>query len=71
MVGATAGMAAVSLRHRWPAPAYAPPSAPVAYAALPPGCIYRILPHEYECGGTWFAPAYGANGVYYRVVPAP
>jgi len=43
----------------------------VAYAALPAGCVYRPLPQEYECGGTWFAPAYGANGVYYRVVPAP
>ena len=29
------------------------------------------LPHEYECAGTWFAPAYGANGVYYRVVAPP
>ncbi len=25
----------------------------------------------YLAGNTWFQPAYGANGVYYRVVPAP
>jgi hypothetical protein len=22
-------------------------------------------------GNTWFQPSYGANGVYYRVVPTP
>jgi hypothetical protein len=22
-------------------------------------------------GGAWFVPAYGANGIYYRVVPLP
>jgi hypothetical protein len=26
---------------------------------------------DYLAGNTWFQPAYGANGVYYRVVPAP
>jgi hypothetical protein len=25
----------------------------------------------YVYGNTWFQPAYGANGVYYRVVPTP
>jgi hypothetical protein len=25
----------------------------------------------YLCGNTWFQPNYGANGVYYKVVPAP
>jgi hypothetical protein len=25
----------------------------------------------YLLGNTWFKPAYGANGVYYSVVPAP
>jgi hypothetical protein len=25
----------------------------------------------YLCGNTWFKPAYGANGVFYTVVPAP
>ena len=30
-----------------------------------PGTTY------YQCGTTWFQPSYGANGVYYRVVPTP
>jgi hypothetical protein len=42
-----------------------------AYAALPAGCIYRPLPRAYDCGGMWLSPAYGANGVYYQVVPRP
>jgi hypothetical protein len=25
----------------------------------------------YLNGNTWFQPSYGANGVYYRVVPTP
>ncbi len=43
------------------------------YAALPAGCISPKVPSGtyYLCGNTWFQPAYGANGVYYRVVPAP
>jgi hypothetical protein len=58
-----------------------PPPAPVSksfamgaiYAALPAGCISPKVPSGtyYLCGNTWFQPAYGANGVYYRVVPAP
>ena len=48
-----------------------PAPAPVAYAALPAGCAYQPAPHEYLCGGTWFAPVYGANGVFYQVVPPP
>jgi len=43
------------------------------YAALPQGCI--TIPKNgatyYLNGNTWFLPSYGANGVYYRVVPAP
>jgi hypothetical protein len=42
------------------------------YATLPAGCfspggrgVY------YQCGSAWLQPVYGANGVYYRVVPAP
>lgn len=26
---------------------------------------------RYGCGGTFLKPAYGAHGVYYRVVPGP
>jgi hypothetical protein len=44
-----------------------------AYAALPAGCVSPGVQGQtyYMCGNTWFSPAYGANGVYYRVVPAP
>jgi hypothetical protein len=58
-----------------------PPPAPVKtsfamgaiYAVLPAGCMSPKVPGGtyYLCGNTWFQPAYGANGVYYRVVPAP
>jgi hypothetical protein len=41
------------------------------YPTLPAGCIYRPVLSVYECGGTWLQAAYGANGVYYRVVPGP
>jgi hypothetical protein len=59
-VGAAVGAAAASAA-----------AAPAAYATLPAGCIYRVLPHAYECGGVWLAPSYGANGVYYSPVPPP
>ncbi|HEX2943264.1 MAG TPA: hypothetical protein VHO91_19585, partial [Rhodopila sp.] len=62
-VGATVGVAAGA--------AMATAAAPSNYAALPAGCIYRPVFARYECSGTWLAPAYGANGVYYRVVAAP
>jgi hypothetical protein len=46
------------------------------------GAIYPTVPSDcatpavggityYLCGNTWFQPSYGANGVYYRVVPPP
>jgi hypothetical protein len=43
------------------------------YAALPAGCVYAPYygTAYYHCGFTWFSAAYGANGVYYRVVAAP
>jgi len=43
------------------------------YAALPGGCSYAPYSGHavYNCGGVWFSPAFGANGTYYRVVPAP
>src|SRR5574341_460721 len=43
------------------------------YATLPPGCTNPSIQGTtyYLCGNTWFQPAYGANGVYYRVVPTP
>jgi hypothetical protein len=44
-----------------------------SYATLPPGStqINRGGVTYYLNGNTWFQPAYGANGVYYRVVPTP
>jgi len=44
-----------------------------AYAALPAGCGQATVQTAtyYVCNGTWFSPAFGANGVYYRVVPIP
>ena len=60
-----------------------PAPQPVAYnytvgqtfAALPPGGITSTATVQgttyYLCGTTWFSPAFGANGVYYRVVPPP
>jgi hypothetical protein len=54
-------------------------AAPAMYAM---GAIYSVLPvgctspdvggtTYFLCGNTWFQPSYGANGVYYRVVPTP
>jgi hypothetical protein len=42
-------------------------------ATVPAGCATPNVQGQsyYLCGNTWFSPAYGANGVYYRVVPAP
>jgi hypothetical protein len=63
-VGAAAANAAVANS------AYAPGD---VYAALPYGCGYAPYAGMayYNCGGTWFVPGYGANGLYYRVVPPP
>lgn len=43
------------------------------YATLPSGCVNPTVQGVtyYLCGNTWFQPSYGANGVYYIVVPAP
>jgi hypothetical protein len=44
------------------------------HAALPAGCTYEAIgtaPYYHCTSGVWFSPAYGANGVYYRVVPMP
>ena len=71
--GAVAGAAVASAAT---ANAYAAQSAYAMndiYSTLPAGCAYS--PYSgvayYTCGGTWFSPYYGANGTYYRVVPAP
>jgi hypothetical protein len=44
------------------------------YGSLPAGCTYKPVGSQaYDscADGLWFMPAYGANGVYYRVVTAP
>ena len=44
------------------------------YGTLPAGCACSPLGGQpcYSCAdGLWFVPGYGANGAYYRVVPAP
>ncbi|HRH12946.1 MAG TPA: hypothetical protein PK225_01205 [Azonexus sp.] len=45
----------------------------VNYAGLPPGASPANVAGVtyYISGNTWFKPMYGANGVYYRVVPTP
>mgnify|MGYP000895510662 FL=1 len=45
----------------------------VNYAALPAGAVavQKYGTTYYLLGNIWFQPAYGANGVYYRVVPTP
>jgi hypothetical protein len=45
----------------------------VNYVALPPGASPANVAGVtyYISGNTWFKPMYGANGVYYRVVPTP
>ena len=43
------------------------------YGYLPAGCVYvhRPLRSWYQCPAGWLEPVYGANGLYYRVAPAP
>jgi hypothetical protein len=50
---------------------YAQPS--TIYGALPPGAVSvnKGGTTYYISGNTWYLPSYGANGVYYQVVPTP
>ncbi len=43
------------------------------YPTLPVGATTATVGGitYYVSGNTWFKPSYGANGVYYRVVPTP
>jgi hypothetical protein len=43
------------------------------YGYLPSGCAYTYAAGQayYRCADGWLRPAYGANGLYYRVVAAP
>jgi hypothetical protein len=55
--------------------ATAPETLPMGstFATLPSGCGLIAGPAGtfYQCGNSWVRPAYGANGVYYTVVPTP
>ena len=43
------------------------------YPTLPVGATMQTIGNAtyYLYNGAWFSPSYGANGVYYRVVPVP
>ena len=66
VVGVAAGAAVASAAR----PVY---SVGVNYATVPPGAVIvnQAGINYYQVGSTWFRPYYGANGVYYTVVPAP
>ncbi len=65
--GVATGVAAAS------APTGGTYSTGVNYASAAAGAmtINKNGATYYLSGNTWFQPAYGANGVYYTVVPAP
>jgi hypothetical protein len=68
--GYAAGSATTAAAYAAPPPVYA---MGVSYATLPPGAtaVQKYGTTYFLVGNTWFLPAYGANGVYYRVVAAP
>ena len=55
--------------------ASAPPTMPMGstFVSLPTGGGLRTMSGQtfYQCGNSWVRPAYGANGVFYTVVPMP
>ena len=68
--GAVVGLAAGAAIASAARPMY---SMGVNYATVPPGAVIvnQAGINYYQVGSTWFRPYYGANGVYYTVVPAP
>ena len=50
-----------------------PPAQGITTTTLPAGCSMNASESGtfYVCGSTWYKPSYGANGVFYTVVPAP
>ncbi len=69
--GAALGAAA---ENAWSQPvAYAGPAIGAEVMALPGGCesTFSGGTRYYNCGGTYYQPHFGSNGVYYTVVPAP
>ena len=73
--GATTGQPVVVNNQQQAQPVTASYSVGQVVATLPPGGITSTATVQgatyYQCGSTWFSPNFGANGVYYRVVPAP
>ena len=71
--GAAAAGAAVGAAATAAAVAASTWSVGATFAVLPAGCVYHrlILRAFYQCPAGWLKPAYGANGLYYTVVPAP
>ena len=68
--GAVVGLAAGAAIANAARPVY---SMGVNYATMPPDAVIvnQAGINYYQVGSTWFRPYYGANGVYYTVVPAP
>jgi hypothetical protein len=76
LVGVTAGAAIASANTAamaGAAPASGSYMLGMSYALLPNGASALNLAGAtyYVSNNVWFQPAYGANGVYYRVVPKP
>ncbi len=71
--GAAIGAAAVGAAAVASAPVVTTWPVGATYGYLPAGCVYvhRPLRSWYQCPSGWLEPTYGANGLYYRVVPAP
>ena len=76
--GYAAGSATTAATMSGAAPVVAS-SAPITYAMggnyamLPAGCATPDVGGRtyFLCSNTWFQPLYGANGIYYHVVPTP
>ena len=76
--GAAIGAAAVGAAAAASAPVVTTWPVGATYGYLPAGCVpagcvyvHRPLRSWYQCPSGWLEPAYGANGLYYRVVSAP
>ncbi len=69
VAGAAVTTAAVAATYNATHPVYVMGS---VYPTLPVSCTSVVvgMPY-YQCGTAWFKPYYGANGIYYTVVPAP
>jgi hypothetical protein len=72
VVGAAVGAAAASAPVVYAAPSYTLPIGSTV-PTLPGGCTRELVSglDYYSCGGTWYRPSFGSNGVFYTVVAAP